>query len=205
MKNILKINFVVTLAIFILLPFISCRKIDTMKLTGDWKITFLNRIYEYKNQRYETKFDGLKKENIYTVRDTLINGEMTTYNRTQTFTGEISTEFKKNGTYYYKETFQNDTTGISTSIDIEGFWYFTGPNSKAGYSLDDMLAMQSLKIVNSTNGGVDHTTIFQGENTLTVFEIKTLTSKKIELEMFKEETINFVKYYTSMKIKYEPY
>jgi len=52
--------------------------------------------------------------------------------------------------------------------------------------------------------GNSHTTIYQGQNTLELYEITTLSKTKVVLKMQKAETINFTQYVTTMEFTLEP-
>lgn len=211
MKKILSPLSGILIIIFISILFVSCRKIDTGKLSGNWKVVKLDRSFEYKNQKYETTFDGEKKTDTYTVKDSVItvanptpHDSTITYVRTQTYTGNISTDYHTKGSYYYEESFKNDTTGVTVTIEIDGLWYFTSGNHDSGYGQDKLLAMQAGKFTYNSNSGTIHTTIFQGENTLDIYEISTLKNDKVVLKINTSETINFVQYVTIMEFTLEP-
>jgi len=211
MKKIIFATPVIVIIAFVFTLFVSCQKIDTNKLAGDWKVVSLSRTYEYKNQKYETTFDGSIKTVTHTVTDSVISvpnptphDSTITYIKTQTYTGEITTDYHRKGSYVYSETFKNDDTGVSETIQAEGYWFFTDANHDSGYGLDDLLAMQVSKLTYNTNYGTIHTTIYQGENTLDIYEISTLTNSKVVLKMNKAETINFILYVTTMEYTLEP-
>ncbi|HOY31846.1 MAG TPA: hypothetical protein PKW80_08220 [Bacteroidales bacterium] len=185
--------------------FFSCRKIDSAKLCGDWKIVSLNSTFEYLNKKHETTFDGAAKIYTYTVKDTAYSVDSVfTYVETKTYTGMITTDFHPDGTYNYSETFKNDVTGITETQETEGLWFFTDANRKTGYRIGDLLALQAGKLTFNTNAGDVYTTIYQGDNTLDIYEISTLTKAKIVLKLEKAETINFVQYVTRTEFTLEP-
>ncbi len=214
MKKILSLVSVSLLVAIFCIGFVSCKKGDgdpflsllsrKARVTGDWKVSSLTSTLKYKNQVYETTYDGLKKKVVHTVKDTSINGTVTNYVTTQTFTGETHTDYKKDGSYYYTETFQNDSTGNSITIEINGDWYFMGGNSQNGYKDKELLAMQVTDYIYNPNIGNDYTTIYQGANTLDVYEIYQLKNKEIILKVNTDETINFIKYINTMEIKLTP-
>ncbi len=203
-KNIF--NIVVIAAIIVISGiFTSCRKIDSIMLCKDWKVVSLSNKLEYNNKTFETTFDGTQKKDTYTVKDSAYSPDSTfTYVKTKTATGAIYITFHKKGSYDYTESFKDDTTGVTTNKIDDGFWYYTGPNNKSGYKLAEQLALQSNKITLNSNSGTIYTTIYDGDNTLTIYEISTLKSKKVELIMDKSEKINFIQYVTTSKLTLEP-
>ncbi len=196
MKKIITFTAPIFITVFISMIFFSCRKIDTGKLTGDWKVVSLTSVYTYNDQKYETVFDGTTKTNNHYVNDTIV--------ATDTYTGAIFTDYHNDGSYVYSETFKNNVSGVTETIEIEGDWYFTDANSDAGWAVTDLLAMQSNKNTFNTDLGTTHTTIYQGNNTLDIYEISTLSKSKIVLKMNKAETINFTQYITNMEFTLEP-
>lgn len=209
----MKKNISLTVVILIILSttFSSCRKTDTNKLAGDWKVVSLTSSYAYKNKKYETSFDGNIKTDTYSVIDTVItvpnptpHDSTITYTEDTTFTGEITTDYHTDGTYIYNETFKNNITGVTETIGIDGNWYFTDANHSSDYGLDDLLAMQVTKLTFNTNFGNIYSTIYQGNNTLDIYQISTLKKDKIVLKMEKAETINFILYVTTMEFTLEP-
>ena len=204
-KNIL-FTIGIFITVFISIFFLSCRKIDSKKLDGKWKVVSLTSAYEYKNQKHETTFDGTTKTITYTVKDSAYSVDsIFTYVESKTYTGAIFTDYHSDGNYNYSETFKDDVTGISETTEIEGNWYFTDANHDSGYALDEILAMQVTKLtVNSNSGTTIYTTIYQGENSQDLYEISTLTKDKIVLKMNKAETINFVLYVTTSEFTLEP-
>lgn len=211
MKKNISLTVVILISIILSTTFFSCRKADTNKLAGDWKVVSLTSSYAYKNQKYETSFDGYTKTDTYSVTDTVItvpnptpHDSTITYYETTTYTGEITTDYHTDGTYVYTETFKNDVTGVTETIGIDGNWYFTDANHSSEYGLDDLLAMQVTKLTFNTNLGNIYSTIYQGNNTLDIYEISTLKKDKIVLKMEKAETINFILYVTTMEYTLEP-
>ncbi|HNW89680.1 MAG TPA: hypothetical protein PKN48_08440 [Bacteroidales bacterium] len=196
MKKIITFTAPIFITVFISMIFFSCRKIDTGKLVGDWKVVSLTSVYTYNDQKYETVFDGTTKTNNQYVNDTIV--------ATDTYTGAIFTDYHNDGSYVYSETFKNNVSGVTETIEIDGNWYFTGANSDAGWAVTDLLAMQSNKNTFNTDLGTTHTTIYQGNNTLDIYEISTLSKSKIVLKMNKAETINFTQYITNMEFTLEP-
>jgi hypothetical protein len=174
------------------------------RLTGDWKMTSLTSTYSYTNKTFETTYDGNKKKVVYTVHDTNINGENTTYITNQTYTGPILTNYKKDGTYFYSENLQNDTTGLLVNKEVTGNWYFMGANSQEGYKDKELLAMQPTNFSYNPNLGDPYTIIYQGNNMVDVYDIYSLKNKIITIKVNKTETIAFVKYTTIMEYTLEP-
>ena len=203
-------SFLLLLAItFVSVNLESCKKGDgdpffslytrKARVTGNWKVSKLTSTYKYNNKTYETTYDGYKKKVVYTVKDTTINGEVTNYITEQTYSGETVTDYKKDGTYYYNETFLNDSTGTSITIEVNGDWYFMGGNSSNGYKDKELMEMQVADYIYLPLIGNDYSTIYQGSNTLSVLEIYELKNKEIILKVNKTETINFTKYTTAME------
>jgi hypothetical protein len=194
---------------FVSISLASCKKGDgdpffsiysrKARVTGDWKVSTLTSTYKYNNKTYETTYDGYKKKVVCTVKDTLIDGWITNYITQQTYTGETKTDYKKDGSYYYTETFQDDSTGLSITIEVNGDWYFMGGNSQNEYKDKELLAMQVTDYIYNPMSGNDYSTIFQGNNSLDVYEIYQLKNKEIILKVNKTETINFTKYTTAME------
>jgi len=211
MKKNISLTVVILISIILSTTFFSCRKTDTNKLAGDWKVVSLTSSYAYKNQKYETSFDGYTKTYTYSVTDSVItvpnptpHDSTFTYYETTTYTGEITTDYHTDGTYVYTESFKNDATGVTETKGIDGNWYFTDANHSSEYGLDDLLAMQVTKLTFNTNFGNIYSTIYQGNNTLDIYEISTLKRDKIVLKMEKAETINFILYVTTMEFTLEP-
>jgi hypothetical protein len=184
-------------------PFLSLRSRKS-RLTGDWKVSALTSTYKYNNKTYETTFDGLKKKMVLTVKDTLINGSATDFITTENYLGEIMIDYHKNGTYNYSETFQDVGTGNAITKDFKGDWYFMGGNSQNEYKNKELLAMQVTEYSYNSYIDDDYSTIYQGTNTLDVYEIYQLKNTQIILKVNTTETINFVKYTTSMEYTLVP-
>ncbi|MEI6123340.1 MAG: hypothetical protein WCQ95_06895 [Bacteroidota bacterium] len=221
MKKYLKIVSGVLIFTFISLIIVSCKKGDgdpflslrsrKARLSGNWKVSSLTSTFSYKNQKHETTYDGVSKKEVYTVKDSIItvptptpHDSVFTYTKTKTYTGDIITDFEKNGSYYYQEQFKDDTTGIAVTIEITGLWYFTGANAQNGIKAKEQLAIQGTNLTYNPNIGFSYSIIHQGEKTLDIYEIYELKNKEIILKVDKTETINFVKYTTSMSFTYVP-
>lgn len=185
-----------SILIVISMSFFSCRKIDTGKLVGDWKVVSLTSIYTYNNEKFETSFDGTTKIYNHYINDTVVE--------TDTYTGAIYTDYHNDGTYVYSETFKNNVSGITQTTGIDGHWYFTDANSEANWAVTDLLAMQVGKYTFNTEIGTSYSTIYQGNNTLDIYEISTLTKSKIVLKMQKAETLNFTQFVTTLEYTLEP-
>ncbi len=214
MKRFIALISVVLFCAFLSINLVSCKRgegdpffsLRTRKarLTGDWKNTKLTSKLTYMNKIIETTYDGLKKKVTTTVKDTTVNGVWGNYVTDQTYTGEMFTDYKNDGSYYYKENFQNDTTGELITIEVNGNWYFMGANSQLGTKDKELLAMQVTDYIYNPITGGDNTTIYQGNNTLNIFEIYELKNKEIILKVNKSETINFVLYVTTMEFTLVP-
>jgi hypothetical protein len=74
-----------------------------------------------------------------------------------------------------------------------------GGNSQNEYKDKELLAMQVTDYIYNPMSGNDYSTIFQGNNSLDVYEIYQLKNKEIILKVNKTETINFTKYTTAME------
>jgi hypothetical protein len=179
-------------------PFISLLS-RKARLTGNWKVSKLTSTFSYTNQKFETTYDGTKKKVVHTVKDTLISGALTTYTHINTYTGETITDYGKDGKYYYSETFKDDSTGLSITIEINGLWYFMGGNGQNDYKDKELLAMQVTDYIYNPLEGNDYSTIFQGANSLNIYEIYQLKNKEIILKVNTTETINFIKYTTVLE------
>lgn len=184
-------------------PFISLLS-RKARLSGEWKVSNLAIIYQYANKVRETTYDGITKKVVYKVADTNINGSTTTYIKNWSFSGDIITDFEKNGTYYYQETFKDDSSGLTVTIEKNGMWYFMGPNQDNGYKDKELLALQVNQYSYNPSVGQDHLTIFQGENSVEVYEIYGLKNKEVTLKINKVETIGFVDYTTTLMMVLEP-
>jgi len=211
MKKNISLTIVIIISVFVSTTFFSCRKIDTNKLAGDWKVVSLTSSYAYKNQKYETSFDGSTKTVTYSATDSVItvpnptpHDSIFTYSTSTSYVGEITTDYHTDGTYVYSETFKNNVTGVTDTKGIDGTWYFTDANHSSEYGLDDLLAMQVDKLTYNTNFGNIYSAIYQGNNTLDIYEISTLKKNKIVLKMEKAETINFILYVTKTEFTLEP-
>ena len=204
MKNIKKLFTIICMSAAAGFIMTSCQKIDTGKLAGNWKVKVMTSTYEYLNKKTVTNFDGTKKNVEYFVNDTMINGELTNYYKFSSYAGEIIIDFGKKGSYYYKESFQDDTTFVATTIETNGLWYFTNKNGEAGYNADELLAIQITKLVNTSTLIPSNTTLYQGENTTDIYLITKLTSKAVNLKLEKVETLNFVVYHTLVNIELTP-
>jgi hypothetical protein len=179
-------------------PFISLLS-RKARLTGEWKVSTLTSTFKYNNKTTETTFDGTNKKVVYTVKDSTTVDSVFTYVTTQKYTGEITTDFKKDGSYYYTETFQEIDSGNVTTIEINGNWYFMGGNIQNKYKNKELLALQVKNYVNNFYMGLDFSTMYQGTNSLDILEIYQLKNKEIILKENKTETIDFVKYTTTME------
>ncbi len=191
-------------------PFISLVSRKT-RVVGNWKISTFTSTFSYTNQKHETTYDGITKKTVYTVTDSIIvvptptpHDSTITYTKTKTYTGSIITDFDKNGDYYYREEFKDDTTGLAVVIEVNGYWYFTGANTQNGIKNKEQLAIQATNYVVNPNIGISYTTIHSGEQTLDVYEIYELKNKEIILKVDKTETINFIKYTTSISYTLVP-
>ena len=184
-------------------PFISFRS-RKARLTGNWKVSSLKSTFKYNNKTTETTFDGTKKKVVYTVIDTTIADSVYNIVTTTVYTGETITDYNKDGSYYYLENFQNIATGNVVTIEATGNWYFMGENSEANYKNKELLAMQVKNYAYNPFLGSDYNTIFQGANTLNVYEIYELKNKEIILKVNKTETIDFIKYTTVMEYTLVP-
>jgi hypothetical protein len=179
-------------------PFISLLS-RKARLTGEWKVSTLTSTFKYNNKTTETTFDGLNKTVVYTVKDSTTADTVFTYVTTDKYTGEITTDYKKDGSYYYSETFQHVESGNVTNVEISGNWYFMGENIQNKYKNKELLAMQVNNSVYNIFMGLDYSTIYQGTNSLDILEIYQLKNKEIILKVNKTETIDFVKYTTTMQ------
>jgi len=211
MKKNISLTVVIIITTILSSTFFSCQKADTNKLAGDWKVVSLTSSYAYKNQKYETSFDGSTKVITYTVTDSVItvpnptpHDSTITYSESTSYLGEITTDYHPDGTYIYSETFKNNATGVTETKGIDGSWYFTDANHSSEYGLDDLLAMQVDKLTFNTNFGNIYSAIYQGNNTLDIYEISTLKKNKIVLKMEKAEYINFILYVTKIEFTLEP-
>ncbi|HOV11111.1 MAG TPA: hypothetical protein PLL90_05050 [Bacteroidales bacterium] len=196
MKKNISFPIIIVITVLVSSLFFSCRKIDTIKLVGDWKVVTLSSSYTFNNEKFETTFDGTTKTSRHLVSDTIVTEDA--------YTGAIYTDYHNDGTYVYSETFKHNVTGITETLGIDGHWYFTGPNAEAEWAVTDLLAMQASKSTFNTDMGNPHTTIYQGQNTLEIYEIVSLSKTKIVLKMQKAETINFTQYVTTMDFTLEP-
>lgn len=196
MKKNTAFPIIIIITVIISTLFLSCRKIDTMKLVGDWKVVSLSSSYTFNNEKYETTFDGTTKTSRHMVSDTIVQEDF--------YTGAIYTDYHSDGTYVYSETFKHNDTGVTETLGVDGHWYFTGPNAEAEWAVTDLLAMQATKSTFNTDMGNSHTTIYQGQNTLQIYEITSLSKTKVVLKMQIAETINFTQYVTTMEFTLEP-
>ena len=179
-------------------PFISfiSRK---ARLAGEWKVTSLTSQYKYANRVYETSFSAGAKKMSLTVKDTTPAFSIST-----TYHGNINIDYQKEGNYSYSETFKNDSTGEVATTEITGIWYFMGKNSEMGYKDKELLAMQVQNYLFNPNLTGDYSTIYQCENTLDVYQIYELKNKEIILKVEKSETIDFIKYTTTLEMTLVP-
>ena len=184
-------------------PFLSLRS-RKARITGEWWVSSLTSTYSYTNKKYETSYDGVNKKVVYTVKDTLINGVTTNYSSTQAFAGQTHIDLKKDGSYFYNETFQDVSTGQTVRIEINGLWYFMGGNKQNDFKNKELLALQVTDYVYHPYSGSDHTTLYQGNNTLDVYEIYQLKNDEVILKVNKTETIDFIKYTTTMEYTLTP-
>jgi hypothetical protein len=184
-------------------PFLSLRS-RKARLTGDWKVSSLKSTYKYNNKTFETTFDGSYKKVVFTVKDTIVNGSASSFIETMNYYGEIMVDYYKNGSYIYTETFQDAGTGNAVTKDYKGNWYFMGSNSQNKYKNKELLAMQVTEYNYNTYIDDDFSTIFQGTNTLDVYEIYQLKNSEIILKVNTIETINFVKYTSEMEYTLVP-
>jgi hypothetical protein len=184
-------------------PFLSLRSRKS-RLTGDWKVSSLKSTYKYSNKTFETTFDGLNKKVVITVKDTIISGSATNFITTQSYYGEIVIDYHKNGSYIYTETFQDVGTGNAITKDYKGDWYFMGGNSQNDYKNKELLAMQVTEFNYNSYIDDDYSTIYQGMNTLDVYEIYQLKNSEIILKVNTTETIDFIKYTTEMEYTLVP-
>ena len=167
-------------------------------------MTSLTSTYSYTNKTIETTYDGNKQNVVYTVHDTTIDGQNTNYATYQTYTGPILTNYKKDGTYFYSENLQDESTGLLVHKEVTGNWYFMGANSDEGTKDKELLAMQPTNFSYNPNVGDPFTIIYQGNNLVDVYDIYSLKSKKIDIKVNKTETKAFVKYTTVMEYILEP-
>jgi hypothetical protein len=184
-------------------PFFSLRS-RKARLTGDWKVSSLTSTYKYTNKTIETTFNGSTKKVIFTVKDTIVGGSATNFIETMNYYGEIVVDYHKNGSYIYTETFQDAGTGNAITKDYKGNWYFMSGNSQNDYKNKELLAMQVTEYNYNSYIDDDYSTIYQGTNTLDVYEIYQLKNAEIILKVNTTETINFVKYTTEMEYTLVP-
>jgi hypothetical protein len=184
-------------------PFLSLLS-RKARLTGDWKVSTLTSTFKYNNKTYLTTFNGLNKKVVFTVKDTLIDGSTTDYITTQEYNGEIKIDYNKDGSYYYTETFQDVATGNAITQEFNGDWYFMSGNSQNEYKNKELLAMQVTDYNFNSYIDDDYSTIYQGTNTLDVYEIYQLKNKEIILKVNTTETIDFIKYTTEMEYTLVP-
>jgi hypothetical protein len=221
MKKVAFINTFIIIAVIIISSLTSCKKGDgdpffsllsrKQRLDGNWKISFLSLKYEAGKRTLEITFDGKNKAEYYTVRDSVFHvllpdphDSVADYYRDDFYTGQIIFDFDKAGTYYYKEDLTNDENGLAETSEIDGLWYFTGGNKHTKYKNKELLALQVTRYVFNPAYSESHTTTFQGENTLDIYEIYALKSNEVYLKVNKEETINFINCKTIMEIKLSP-
>jgi hypothetical protein len=214
MKRIFTLLAVVLFCASLSINLVSCKKGDgdpffsfytrKARVTGDWKVKKLNSKLTYTNKVVETSYDGLHKVVTTTTHDSIINGIDSTYIELVSYTGEIITNYKKDGSYYYKDNFQDDYTGILINVEVNGNWYFMGGNNHDGYKDKELLAMQVTDYIYNPIVGGAYSTLYQGNNTLNVYEIYELKNKEIILKVNKSETINFILYVTTMEFTLSP-
>lgn len=179
-------------------PFISfvSRK---NRLAGEWKVSSLTSQYKYANRVYETKFSSGAKSIVLTIKDTV-----PAFSMTVTSHGNINIDFQKDGKYSYSETFKDDSTGVVITSETSGLWYFMGKNKEMGYKDKELLAMQVLNYHFNPNLTGDYSSIYQGENSLDMYQIYELKNDEIILKVEKTETIDFIKYSTTLEMTLVP-
>jgi hypothetical protein len=179
-------------------PFISfiSRK---NRMAGEWKVSSLTSQYKYANRVIETTFSSGAKKETFTVKDTT-----PAFSTTVTSHGNINIDYQKDGNYTYSETFKDDSTGTVVTTDATGLWYFMGKNKEMGYKDKELLAMQVLTNHFNPNLTGDYSSIYQGENSLDMYQIYELKNDEIILKVEKTETIDFVKYSTTLEMTLVP-
>ena len=199
----------------ILLSFSSCKKGDgdpffsiysrKARLAGEWKVVSINKNVQYKTTTIETTFDGNKRKEKITVRDTIIMGKDSTLIMQETATGYNNYDFKKDGTYQMYETFTDDTNHISYTLSVDGLWYFLGANSGSGYKNKEVLGMQDRNYVfNPSSFYVSYTTKYKGDNEMAIYPIYELKSDEVIFKVTNTETRNTLLITTTMEIKLQP-
>ncbi len=181
---------------------ISSRK---ARLTGEWKVVDINKKVTFRNTTIETKFDGNNKRVKTTVRDTIIDGKDSTLITESTYTGYINYGFKKDGTYTMLESFTDDNTTFTYTLNVDGLWYFLGANKESGYKNKEILALQDRTYVfNPADFISAYTTKYKGDNEMSILPIYQLKSTEIIFKVENTETINSRLINTTMEIKLQP-
>lgn len=208
------------LILIMLISLSSCRKGDgdpffslltrKERLTGEWKVSHYAKSVKFKNKEYYTAYDGVEKRATYIIDSTMSilfpapHDSSFQYAVRWTYEGNIYMDFDKSGTYNYTENLRNVSNGVNTSLQSDGFWYFTGGNKNSGYKNKELLALQELSNTFSPSAGYSSSITYSGENKLLIYEIYSLKSKEIELYIQKEEVINSITYTTIVEMTLTP-
>ena len=210
MKNHLHRLILFTLVISGL--FTACRKGDgdpvfsfrtrTGRLAGDWKVKYFAESIKYRNTEHFTSIEGNKKKIIHKVDSSVIvllpypHDSLITFASLQTFTGDALWTIQKSGTWTITETFSNDSIPVAATDEMQGLWYFQGPNRDAGYKNKELLGMATTSHTHSSSDGISYSIQTAGNPEMIFYEIYSLKHNEIVLLINKLETIGGIEYNT---------